>query len=235
MLFVNKSAAEAQKLLIRSAGASASQGEGPRRRAWRSFVAVALLGAIVVCGWLARAPLLAGAASLWIVSDPVTRADAIVVLGGNFHVRPQVAAELYHRGVADRILVSRTDDEQRSSTSSIPSDAELNRAALFKLGVPFSAIQSFGIASTNTRDEALAIKDWVGRNGAREIVIPSEIFSARRVRWIFQRELAGTPIAIQVAAFDPPEYSRNDWWRSEQGKFAFGTELLKYVYYRLQY
>jgi hypothetical protein len=37
---------------------------------------------------------------MWIVSDPVSRADAIVVLGGDYRVRPQIAAVLYHRGLA---------------------------------------------------------------------------------------------------------------------------------------
>ncbi len=221
---------------IRPVGASATaQAARRRRRSWRGAVAVALLAAVFGGGWLARAPLLTGVASLWIVSDPVTHADAIVVLGGNFHVRPQVAAELYHRGVAGRVLVSRTGDEQRSPTSGIPTDAELNRAALLKLGVPAGAVESFGNASASTRDEAVAIKDWAARNGVTRIAIPAEIFSARRVRWIFRRELAGSAVAIEVPAFDPPGYSRDDWWRTEHGVFAFHSELLKYVYYRLQY
>jgi uncharacterized SAM-binding protein YcdF (DUF218 family) len=198
-------------------------------------VAVALFAAVLGGGWLAQAQLLTGVASLWIVSDPVTHADAIVVLGGNFHVRPQVAAELYQRGVAGRILVSVTGDEQRTSTSGIPTDAELNRAALLKLGVPAGAVESFGNASTNTRDEAVAIKDWAARNSVTRIVIPSEIFGARRVRWIFRRELAGAATAIEVPAFDPPDYSRDDWWRTEHGLLAFRNELLKYAYYRLRY
>ena len=41
------------------------------------MVLVALCG-IGICGWLGREPLLEGAASFWIVSDPLTRADAIV-------------------------------------------------------------------------------------------------------------------------------------------------------------
>jgi hypothetical protein len=57
--------------------------------------------AVVICSWLGRETLLRGVASLWIVSDPVTRADAVVVLSGNFHVRPLLAADLYRRGLAE--------------------------------------------------------------------------------------------------------------------------------------
>ncbi len=221
---------------LRPVAASATA-QAARRRcwSWRGAVAAVLLATVFGGGWLARAPLLRGAASLWIVSDPVTHADAIVVLGGNFHVRPQLAAELYHRGVAGRVLVSRTDDEQRSPPRGIATDAELNRAALLKLGVPAGAVESFGIASANTRDEAVAIKDWAARNGVTRIAIPSEIFNARRVRWIFRRELAGSGVAIDVLAFDPPAYRRENWWKTEQGVLAFQNEILKYVYYRLMY
>ena len=67
---------------------------------------VAIVAAIVASGWYGRAIVLRAAASSWIVSDPLTRADAIVVLGGNLH--PRVAAEMYQRGLADKVLVSQT-------------------------------------------------------------------------------------------------------------------------------
>ena len=59
----------------------------------------------------------------------------------------------------------------------------------------------------------------------------SEIFSARRVRWIFDRELSGSAIKIEVPSFEQRGYTRNRWWETEQGVTAFQTELLKYVYY----
>ena len=69
---------------------------------------VAVLASFVTCGWLGREALLQGGASLWIVSDPVSRADAIVVLGGNSESRPPVAADLYRRGFADRFWFPRS-------------------------------------------------------------------------------------------------------------------------------
>jgi uncharacterized SAM-binding protein YcdF (DUF218 family) len=196
---------------------------------------IAVLFSFVICAWLGREPLLRGAAGLWIISDPVTRADAIVVLGGNYHVRPPFAADLYRRGLANRILVSQTGDAQRAAAGSLPTDAELNRAALLNLGVPPDAVESFGAANVNTRDEAVALREWAERNGASKIIVPSEIFSARRVRWIFRRELSGSDVAIMVPSFDPPGYARRDWWKTASGVLALQNELLKYAYYRLTY
>jgi len=217
-------------------GASArTQAATWHSRPWRRAIAIAVLASFVICGWLKREQLLRGAASLWIVSDPVTRADVIVVLGGNFHVRPRIAADLYRRGLADRILISQTVDAQHAPVGGIPTDADLNRAALLKLGVPADAVANFGIASANTREEAVALREWAEWNGASKVIIPSEIFGARRVRWIFRRELSGIAVTVEVPSFEPPGYTRGEWWKTEHGVIAFQNELLKYIYYRLSY
>ncbi len=54
--------------------------------------------------------MLRGAANLWVVSDPITPADAVVVLGGGVDVRPFAAADLYEKGLINKILVSRARD-----------------------------------------------------------------------------------------------------------------------------
>jgi uncharacterized SAM-binding protein YcdF (DUF218 family) len=194
-----------------------------------------VLASVAAGGWLVHEPVLLGATNLWIVSDPVSRANAIVVLGGGLEIRPFVAAELWRRGLADKILISRGLEERAASLGAIPSDSELNREVLLKLGVPAGAIEKFGTASTNTRDEAVALREWAERNAATVFIIPSEIFPARRVRWIFRREFFGTAISIEVPSFDPPGYTRWDWWKTEKGLVAFQTEFLKYIYYRLKY
>src|SRR5262249_24616291 len=148
--------------------------------------------------------------------------------------RPFVAAELWRRGLADKILISQGSEGLAASMGAIPSDSELNREVLLKLGVPAGAIEKFGTASKNTRDEAVALRVWAERNAASVFIIPSEIFPARRVRWIFHREFFGTAVSIEVPSFDPPGYTRLDWWKTEKGLLAFQNEFLKYVYYRLK-
>jgi uncharacterized SAM-binding protein YcdF (DUF218 family) len=194
-----------------------------------------VLAGVATGGWLAREPALRAAADLWIISDPISRADAIVVLGGGLETRPFVAAELWRRGLAHKILISQGLDERAASIGAIPSHSELNREILLKLGVPAGAIETFGTASKNTRDEAVALREWAERNAASVFIIPSEIFPARRVRWIFRREFSGTAVIIEVPSVEPPGHTRWDWWKTEQGLLAFQNEFLKYIYYRLKY
>jgi uncharacterized SAM-binding protein YcdF (DUF218 family) len=194
-----------------------------------------VLASVAAAGWLMREPLLLGAADLWIVSDPISRADAIVVLGGGLETRPFVAAEMWRRGLADKILISQAPEERVISIGAMPSHTELNREVLLKLGVPPDAIETFGTANRNTREEAVALRQWAERNVASAFIIPTEIFPARRVRWIFRREFFGTAVKIEVPSIEPPDYTRRDWWKTEHGLVAFQNEFLKYIYYRLKY
>jgi uncharacterized SAM-binding protein YcdF (DUF218 family) len=208
---------------------------GARRFVGRRVAAILLLVVLAAGVWLERAPLLRGTADLWIVSDPVVPADAVAVLGGDLEVRPFVAAELYKKGLAPKVLVSQVPEGRSSTIGGLPGHSELNRMVLLKLGVPDAAIGMFGQANGSTKDEAVALRDWTDRNGASRIIIPTEIFAARRVRWIFDREFAGSSVRIEIPAFEPPDYSRAEWWKTSAGMIAFQNEIMKYLYYRLKY
>jgi uncharacterized SAM-binding protein YcdF (DUF218 family) len=217
------------------AGTSDALAAGWIGRLRRLGTVVLVLAGIGAGAWLAREPLLRGAADLWIVSDEVTQADAVAVLGGQIEVRPFAASDLYHKGLVQKILVSNNQDSRAAVLGAVQGHTEANRRVLLKLGVPENAIETFGQANESTRDEAVALRAWVERHGAKSIIIPTEVFTARRVRWIFNREFAGRGIRIQLLSLEPPDYRRTEWWKTHIGLIAFQNEVIKYVYYRLQY
>ena len=204
------------------------------RRARCLAAIVFMLAGLLALAWLEREPLLRGAADLWIVSDEVTPADAVAVLGGGLDVRPFAAATLYKKGLVKRVLISQVADGQAAEINAIPGHTEANRQVLLRLGVPASAIETFGTANKNTNDEAVALRNWVEHNGASVVIIPAEIFTARRVRWIFQRVMRPN-VRVEVPVFKQAEYTATNWWKSDQGIVAFQNEIIKYIYYRLKY
>ncbi len=179
-----------------------------------------LLVGVSAAAWMQKETLLRGLADLWIVSEPFTRADAVVVLGGGLKYRPPIAADLYKEGIVSKVLVSQL--------------RESNRAALLKLGVPKAAIEMFGTENRNTADEARTLRDWADHNNVSVLIVPSEIFAARRVRWIFHREFQGTGVRIEVPSFEE-DIKRAEWWTTSWGLITFWNEILKYIYYRLKY
>jgi uncharacterized SAM-binding protein YcdF (DUF218 family) len=201
----------------------------------RLATAIFLLAVLVGGVWLERAPLLRGAADLWIVSDPVTKSDVVVVLGGGLETRPFVAAELYKKGLVNKVLVSQVPEPRSTSILGIPGHSELNRMLLVKLGVPETDIEMFGLGNRNTMDEALALREWAEQRRVSQIIVLTEIFSARRVQWIFDREFGQSSVRLEIPSFDAPGYTRAEWWKTEAGLIAFQNEVLKYLYYRLKY
>jgi uncharacterized SAM-binding protein YcdF (DUF218 family) len=204
-------------------------------RARRLAVAMLLLIGLGVSLWLAREPLLPGAADLWIVSDNVTQADVVAVLGGGIDLRPFAAADLYRQGLVNRVLVSKNQKDRAAAIGAVEGHTEANQQVLLKLGVPERAIETFGQANESTTDEAVTLREWAERHGASSIIIPTEIFAAGRVRWIFDREFTGTGIRIHLLSLEPPEYTQREWWKTPGGLLAFQNEVIKYIYYRLEY
>ena len=210
------------------------RGVGPRLRRYLLFVI--LLVTLGATAWFERTFLLQGAADLWIVSDPITPADAVVVLGGGADIRPFVAGDLYAKGLVHKVLLSQVEEDRPAMFSVTPSDTDLNLSILRKLGVPDSAIERFGKGSKNTWDEVVALRDWTKMHATSVLIVPAEVFLARRLRWVLQQEFLGTGVRIEVPSFDPPNgYRRKEWWETGGGPITFRNEVLKYFYYRLKY
>jgi uncharacterized SAM-binding protein YcdF (DUF218 family) len=179
------------------------------------FPAVALLA---IGAWTGREWLLRSVADQWIVSDSLGSADAVAVLGGGVADRPFAAAQYYQQGWVTKILVDEPD----------------SKAVLLKLGVPEGAIEIFGQALGNTHQETLALRAWAEQHNLHSIIVPTEIFSTRRVRWMLHRVFP-PDFVIRIAALDPSVYSRADWWKDNNGRSAFEIEFLKYLYYIVRY
>jgi uncharacterized SAM-binding protein YcdF (DUF218 family) len=198
------------------------------------LVLFVLAGILLVAGWFERAPLLRAVAAAWIVSDKPGPADAAVVLGGGIEDRPFAAAEYYRAGLVKKVLVSNVRLGPAQRLGVLKSDTAATCDILSKLGVPPNDVETFGTDLTNTYQEAFALHLWVERAGARTLIVPTEIFSTRRVRWMLRR-VFGSGFAVYVPALDPTEYRRDDWWQHDQGIVAFQNEVLKDIYYHLKY
>jgi uncharacterized SAM-binding protein YcdF (DUF218 family) len=206
----------------------------PRFRT-RKILIVAFLIAMSVSIWFSRGMILAYVAEQWVVSDDIRPADAVVILGGGIDTRPFAAAEDYRKGLTHKLLVANPGTSNAESVGVLPSHSAINRGVLIKLGVPEVDIETLGTGLTTTFDEARALRDWAICNHAQSVIVPTEAFSTRRVRWAMTQALAGTGTAIQIQILHDPEYSYADWWKTDKGFIALQNEVMKYLYYRYRY
>ena len=174
--------------------------------------------------WLNRAAYLRGIADSWVVSDRIETADAAVVLGGDMNIRAVGAAELYNAGTVRLILMPGT-----------AFDTDIYRAIMIKRNVPPQAIVESGDRVISTYEEARAVRQWAQRSGAKKVIIVTEKLHGRRVKWIFDRELAPLGVKVMAHSVSDPNYDFDDWWKDRQSIAIFSNEALKYIYYRLRY
>ena len=211
---------------------------GTVRRFGVKTVAVALgifFALVVGIASLQGTRILENIAALWVISDELVTADAVVVLGGSIDVRPFAAADLYQRGYAHRVLVSDVELSKAERLGFIPSTTQLTKEILLKLGVPATAIVIFGSGLSSTYEEASAIREWSLQAQAKSLIVPTDLFATRRTQWVFDHELTSIGVKVMVCAYPDAKYTLTDWWRSHTGLIDFNNEVLKYLYYRTVY
>ena len=198
---------------------------------WSGGLVVLLAAFCFVC----RAPLLRAAANAWIVNEPLAKADAIVVLGGGLETRPFEAARLYHEGLAPKILLMDVKLSPTTRLGITPLEKDLTRQVLLKQNVPDSDCVTIGDGVASTYDESRAVRAWLEATGARKVIIPTDLFHTRRVRWLFRKQLRGTGATVTVRAVVPADYGATNWWTNVEGLIGFQNEVVKSVYYHAKY
>jgi uncharacterized SAM-binding protein YcdF (DUF218 family) len=201
----------------------------------------AKIGAIALVAllcWIAAAPLLA---SYLIVEKPLHQADAILVLGGSsvYRERTKLAAELYLRGAAPKILL--TDDGGKSGWSQTEQTnlpyVELARRNLVDQGVAPGAIEILEPHVSGTIDEARLLHSKVPGAGIKSLLLVTSAYHSRRALAAFEKATAGdsVEIGIQTAPTGGETPNPVSWWLSGRGWAFVGGEYVKSVFYWLYY
>jgi uncharacterized SAM-binding protein YcdF (DUF218 family) len=162
-------------------------------------------------------------------------ADVVVILAGS-HDRTLHAADLYGKGIARRVVVSRPVPEPvhlRLAALGVPvtPEEDTNKRILTHLGVPESAIDVLPGRARNTRDEAVALARYMGERPLRAIVVTSP-FHVRRAAILVGRRL-GPAQQIQVVATPYEEFEWR-WWRDPASARAVLLETAKLLYFVVQ-
>jgi uncharacterized SAM-binding protein YcdF (DUF218 family) len=152
-----------------------------------------------------------------VVSDPLQKADAIIVLGGTMYERQLEAVDLYKAGMAPRICLFREIadyGERELIARGVPflRSVDVQIDAMQKLGVPRDAITILDEANS-TADEASHVHELVTKDHMSRIIIITSKQHTRRARLVMRRRLASTGVTVMV---HPTSYDRSEvdhWWR----------------------
>ncbi len=215
--------------------APAVVGRPRRRRGRRRLIALSALFAASLLAWLLRAQLLTAAARFLSVHDPLRRADAIFVFGGDPDIRPFAAAALYRRGWAPRVLVPGMETGRLASLDLVPPQTELFRGVLRKEGVPDSAVEVLEMpgGTSSTTEDAQVLRAWLRRTGAHRVIAVTTTYHTRRARYALHRALHGMDVRVVMYGAPTRGYTEHDWWQAEAGLTTYVNEYIKLLRYEL--
>jgi uncharacterized SAM-binding protein YcdF (DUF218 family) len=194
----------------------------PRRR-WP--IRIAAVVAVAAC--LALLPRLVGE---WlVVNDPLQRADAVVVLGGQMPFRAMEAAAIYRQGLASEVWLTQGalhEEDYALERLGIGRTAEhlLSKEVLTRLGVPPQAIRILPERVENTAEELRSVAGAARAAGVSRVILVTSKYHTRRVKILWRALTPGeTGAAVRFARDDPSDIRH--WWRHTGDALAVSREI----------
>jgi uncharacterized SAM-binding protein YcdF (DUF218 family) len=174
-----------------------------------------------------------------IQSDVLQRSDVIVGLMGSVPERSIHTADLYHQGIAPRIILVEDDREPwlplLAKGVQIDSEAEQFKDVCIQLGVPADSILILPGSAKSTRDEALILHNWLSSFPEMDtLTLTTSSFHTRRAALIFRTIMkdSARPVTVQVSPSPYSLYTPDKWWTDRekiQRVFYEWTKMVAFV------
>jgi uncharacterized SAM-binding protein YcdF (DUF218 family) len=187
-----------------------------------------------------HAPILTSLGSFLVVEHPLSKADAILCLSGAPVERGLASAELYKKGLAPKIIITREtqpDGYARLKSMGIdyPEARDLLLKVLVGLGVPTSAIISDDKTATSTFVEAELVKMIIEKQKYRTIIIVTSPYHTKRAWLTFREVLKENKVRVIMHGSPYSGFSPEEWWKNRRYLKNVIIEYQKLVYYTLKH
>jgi uncharacterized SAM-binding protein YcdF (DUF218 family) len=155
------------------------------------------------------------------VTDPLTKADAIVAISGDTGARAETAIALWKQGLAPLLIFSGGSSDPESVAS-----AELMKRTAVTAGVPENAIAVEG-ASATTEENAERVAELMKTRGLSSAILVTSPYHQRRAAMLFEREFDRAALSFRNHPAADPDWDPNLWWTSDPSRSRTLVELAK--------
>lgn len=185
--------------------------------------AALIISVLLLAAYFLTPVLLDEVAEGLIREDELVKADVIVALSGDARCnRERRAAELYHQGWAENVVVSGMSYDLGFHTG------EAARAYVVKLGVPESRVVVIS-DTTNTRAEARILEELMRERGWRSAIIVTSAFHSRRATYTIEKAAPGLEFRSSPVPANAPEWAPHRWWARRNDVFLTTREFVSWA------
>src|SRR2546428_2906183 len=191
------------------------------------IISVLIIATLIFAARLAR-PF---AARRLIHSDPLVRADLIVVLGSYRLERALEAGSLFRERWSDRILLLRAPDIATSGLLRqlhlhIPVWLDIERDALVQMSVPPAMIIDASRALDSTLAEAEFVAEYARSHQYQRIIVVTSPYHTGRAARLFRGAARGSfTVVMRRTGYESPD--PDHWWRHAPDRTDVVLEYLK--------
>lgn len=171
--------------------------------------------------YLLRHPILRTMGDFWVVNDPPSQADAIVILADDNFTgdRAAKAAELYRDHEAPVIVVSGHMLRPYFGVG------DLIQRDLQGHGVSGSAVTIMPHTAEDTLQEAQILRRLVVQKGWSRLIVVTSNYHTRRARYIWRRTMP-SGVNFWMAAAPDHDYDPDHWWETRAGVKTYFHEFV---------
>lgn len=208
-----------------------------------AIIAVSVIMMTALLMYLFREPFLRGIGNFLIKEDPLEKAEAIFVLGGDSYDRGNEALRLFNSGYSPKIICMGENVPTLFLALGLNyAESEVTKINIIKNNISENkndrpANDSAVILlkkGTSTMEEMDAIVNYCLENRLHKIIILSSKFHTRRMNFILGK-LTTDKIKVIISGAPSSIYSEQEWWKTEEGLIMVNNEYIKLLYYILKY
>lgn len=182
-----------------------------------------------------HASILTGLGRYLIVDHQLRKADLIVPLGGRPVERILAAADIYGKGLAERILIPRASPPDGYAALAergvkYPAPVEVGLEILTGLAVPASACIKGDKEVKNTLDEAKMVKAFCKDQGYTSLIVVTSPYHTRRAWTVYRKVFNGEEVRIMIKPSSFSGFKSDSWWKKGRYTEEVVIEYLKLLY-----
>lgn len=161
-----------------------------------------------------------------------SKSDYVLLLNGDYDTRAFRVADLFHGGLADRVLLTSVKSKPRQME---PKVNEVAQTILERCGVPKDRIDFIDSKCGTTFDEAHTLATFMEQHPKATFSVVTNTYHTRRSRWVMSHVLGDEMSRVQIVSAPTDAYNASNWWKHEDGFTYYLSELLKSSFYFLRY